>query len=288
LSAFHSPLVAFIRLCGFFGWTLLVVPPYGIFLLAGRVATCRRIARFYWRVTASILGFRVVVRGEPCDRVPVLFVANHASYLDIIVLGGLIEAAFIAKKEVSQWPGINVLAKLGRTVFVDRRPRKSLTQRDEMLGRLSHQHESLILFPEGTSNDGNRILPFKSALFSVAEGVTGQGRSLPVQPVSVAYTRLDGMPIGRSWRAFYAWYGDMELVSHLWCVLGLGRTTVEVQFHTTVTVEQFGSRKALCDHCHEVISRGVALANAGRLARVREEPPALAAGANPPENVIVG
>ncbi|HLN24324.1 MAG TPA: 1-acyl-sn-glycerol-3-phosphate acyltransferase, partial [Patescibacteria group bacterium] len=93
----------------------------------------------------------------------------------------------------------------------------------------------------------------------------------------LAYTRLDGMPIGNGWRAFYAWYGDMTLLPHLWTFLGLGTTTVEIDFHPVVTLEQFGSRKALADHCHDVIARGVVLANAGRVPVVVAVEPATVA-----------
>ncbi len=123
--------------------------------------------------------------------------------------------------------------------------------------------DNLFLFPEGTSNDGNGVLPFKSALFAVA-ALKPRGAPLTVQPVSITYTALDGMPMGRALRPFYAWYGDMELPSHLWQALGLGRATVVVQFHDPVTLEDFASRKAMADHCYRKISEGVASALAGR------------------------
>lgn len=267
MKPFHSPVIAALRLVIFLLWTLVLIPPYGLILACGRrtLPLVRRMARFYWQVTAAIVGFKIKVRGEASTERPTLYVSNHASYLDIIVLGSLLPAVFIAKKEVSSWPGIGLIAKLGRTTFVDRRPRKSVTQRDEMLTRLGSVQESMILFPEGTSNDGNRVLPFKSALLSVAETPVSEGRSLAVQPLTVAYTRLDNLPIGRVWRPFYAWYGDMELAPHLWDVLGLGNTTIEVEFHKPVRMEEFGSRRALTDHCHDVVSRGLVTANAGRL-----------------------
>lgn len=275
LDALHSPLIASARLTGFLALTLLVIPPYALLLGCGQVGLCRRIARGYWRVVVAMLGFEVVVRGDICPVKPALFVANHTSYLDIVVLGSLLPAAFVAKKEVRQWPGFGFIAKLGRTVFVDRRPRKSLHQRDEMLARLAKVQESLVLFPEGTSNDGNRVLAFKSALLSVAELRLPDGRRLPVQPVSLAYTKLDRMPMGRGLRPFFAWYGDMDLVPHLWMALGLGRLTIEVEFHSPVSLDQFDSRKALTDHCYDVIRRGVVLANAGRASH----PPLCAAAA---------
>lgn len=261
----HSRLTAVVRLLGFVAWTLVMIPPQALFLSVGHVAMARRNARVYWSGVRRILGITVTVRGAVSERRPTLFVANHASYLDVVVLGSLVEAAFVARQDVRNWPGFNIVAWLGRTVFVDRRPRKSLVQRDEMLARFSAKRESLILFPEGTSNDGNRLLPFKSALFSTAEIRDGEGRPLPVQPVSVAYTHLDGMPMGRALRPFYAWYGDMELVPHLWVVLGLGNIAVEVEFHPPVSLEEFTTRRALADYCHAAVGRGLTLANAGRL-----------------------
>ncbi len=156
------------------------------------------------------------------------------------------------------------MAKFGRTVFIERRARRSKEQKNEMMARLTTVGESLILFPEGTSNDGNRVLPFKSALLSVAEARLPDGRPLPVQPISIAYTCLDGLPMGRGWRPYFAWYGDMDLAPHLWTVLGLGRLRVEVDFFPAVTLDQFASRKALTDHCFTVVRRGVVGSNSGR------------------------
>ena len=87
---------------------------------------------------------------------------------------------------------------------------------------------------------------------------------MTVQPVSIAYTRLDGLPMGRYLRAFFAWYGDMDMASHLWQAMGLGNLTVVVHFHAPVSWDEFGSRKALTDHCHRMVAGGVAAALSGR------------------------
>lgn len=262
--AMHMPVAAAVRLVAFVVWVLVVVPVVAFLGSCRLIGPCRSVARFFWRGVARIIGITLVVRGQPCPDQPLLYVSNHASYLDIVVIGALVRTAFVAKKEVGQWPGIGFMAKLGRTVFIERHPRRSKDQKDEMIARLMSVGESLVLFPEGTSNDGNRVLPFKSALLSVAEARLPDGRPLPVQPISIAYTHLGGLPMGRGWRPYFAWYGDMELAPHLWTVLGLGRLTVEVDFHPAVTLEQFGSRKALADHCYETIRRGVVEANIGR------------------------
>jgi 1-acyl-sn-glycerol-3-phosphate acyltransferase len=244
-------------------YLLLTLPlmPVQALLVARGSGWARRLPRLYHRWSSRILGFRVSVQGERSARRPTLFVANHVSYLDIEILGGVIEGSFIAKTEVARWPLFGLLAKLQRTVFVDRRIRSTAAQRDAIRERLD-AGDDLILFPEGTSGDGNRILPFKSALFSVAD-YARQG-TLTLQPLSIAYLRLDGIPMGRAYRPFFAWYGDMALGPHLWTMLGLGTVDVAVTFHPPVTLAEFGSRKALAEHCHRIIAAGMASALAGR------------------------
>jgi 1-acyl-sn-glycerol-3-phosphate acyltransferase len=190
-----------------------------------------------------------------------LFVCNHSSYLDIEVMGSLVEGSFVSKAEVKNWPLFGLLAKLQRTVFIERRPSHVVEHRDEIGARLA-AGDNLFLFPEGTSTDGNRVRNFRSALFSVAEREVN-GKPLCVQPVSIAYTRLDGIPLGRALRPLYTWFGEMDLPAHMWTMLGLGALTVEVQFHEPVTIAAFGSRKALAAYAQDVISTGHAALNAG-------------------------
>lgn len=265
VTPFGSSYLGFFRLSLYALVTLALTPVQILILLIAR--------RFWWalpfayhKLCCRIMGLQVRIVGTPAKARPVLFVSNHVSYLDIPVLGSIIPVSFVAKTEVAQWPGYGWLAKLQRTVFVDRQRRSTHQQRDNLAKRLD-AGDNLILFPEGTSNDGNRTLPFRSALFAVAErrvGAAGNGGTpLTVQPVSLAYTRLNGFPIGRTLRPFFAWYGDMDLFGHLWRVAGLGRIEVVIEFHTPVTIEQFGTRKALAEHCQRVIAGGVAAALTG-------------------------
>jgi 1-acyl-sn-glycerol-3-phosphate acyltransferase len=264
-----SPLRAFARIACYAVFTLVLIPVQAVLVLFGGRAKAS-FPRWYHRRCCRLLGFRVVRRGKPVADGPVLFVSNHCSYLDIMVLGSLAPASFVAKKEVAGWPFFGALAKLQRSVFVDRRSFRAAKQREEMSARLE-AGDRLILFPEGTSSDGNRVLPFKSSLLAVAELEPG-GRPLTVQPISIAYTMLDGLPLGRYLRPFFAWYGDMDLASHMWQWAGLGRLTVVVRFHEAVTLARFGSRKALTAYCYEVVSRGVAEALAGRRQPLRQRP----------------
>lgn len=246
-------------------FTLAIMPVQAAALLLGMKAWLR-IPMWYHGVCGWLLGFELDIRGNMTGDRPALFVSNHSSYLDITMLGSIIPGSFVAKSEVARWPFFGWLAKLQRTVFVDRRRHTTHNQRDEMSRRLD-AGDSLILFPEGTSNDGNRILPFRSALFSVAEpGKDGARRDkhLTVQPVSLAYTHLNGIPIGRAYRPYLAWYGGMSLFSHLWRAAGLGRVRVRIEFHEPVDLAGFGSRKALSAYCQDRIAAGVAAALTSR------------------------
>jgi lyso-ornithine lipid O-acyltransferase len=252
-----SPGLRLWRLALYLAWTLPLMPVQ-VLGLALRQPWMATFPRFYHQRCCRILGLRVRRVGRPTNARPVLFAANHISYLDITVFGSLLAASFIAKTEVARWPLFGWLARLQRSVFVDRRVRSTAHQRDSIASRLA-SGDALILFPEGTSGDGNRILPFKSALFSVA----GQ-LPVSVQPVSIAYTRLDGMPIGRALRPLVAWYGAMTMGPHLWRVLGLGIVEVVVEFHPPTTFADCGSRKALARYCEERVAGGLASALSGR------------------------
>ena len=256
-----SPLRALFRLTAYVAWTLAVIPVQ-LFALAFDTGLSRRVPILYHRVCCRILGLQVRVSGDISKARPTLFVCNHTTYVDITVVSSLVQGSFVAKAEVAGWPVFGFLSKLQRTVFVDRKGLKVTQHRDDMIRRLEGGN-NLILFPEGTSSDGNRVLPFKSALFSVAQ-LEVNGKALTVQPVSIAYTRLDGMPIGRTLRPYYAWYGDMAMLSHMWQAVGLGMLTVEVTFHPPVSFGEFASRKALCSSCFGVVAAGVSAANAGR------------------------
>ena len=248
------------RLALYLLWTGLCIPMQLLFL-GLRLPARATFPRLYHRVCMRLLGLHVVVHGRPAERRPVLFVSNHTSYLDIAILASVVDVSFVAKSEVAGWPLFGLLAKLQRTVFVDRRSTNAGRDRRSIETRL-RAGDNLVLFPEGTSNDGIHTLPFKSALFAVA-GLQVGPEPLIVQPVSIACTALDGIPLGRRHRWVYAWYGEMALAPHLWSLLGLGDLTVVVQFHAPVTLAQFGSRKALAEHCWHDVTSGVAAANAG-------------------------
>ena len=276
-----SSFAALRRLTLYLGVTIPLLPVQ-LVLVALRSPLARRLPRVYHRLCCRILGFDVAVTGAPSTVRPTLFVSNHVSYVDIIALGAVLETSFIAKAEIARWPFFGWLAKLQRTEFVDRRGFRAAAHRDAIHRRLV-AGDDLVLFPEGTSGDGNAVLPFKSALFAVAQD-TVRGRPLTVQPISIAYTRLDGLPLGRGLRPYYAWYGGMTLLPHLWTMLGLGTVTASIFFHPPVDGIAFASRKALAEHCFAVISAGVQAQNRGRPSPASAAPPPPEAGTMPDGN----
>jgi len=258
---YNAPVRSFVRLALYVGWIFVMIPVQAVaLLLSTRLA--ERVPLLVHRVVVWILDAKVTVKGEQVKDGAVLFVSNHASYADISLIGAHIRGSFVAKAEVAKWPLFGLCAKLSRTVFVDRRARYARQQAEEMKRRFQNG-DRLILFAEGTSSDGNRVLPFRSSLFATAE-IEVDGKPVTVQPVSLAYTRLDGIPMGRHLRPFFAWYGDMEMFSHLWGIVGVGRSTVVLEFHKPVSIRDFPDRKALAAHCQAVVAAGVSSAISGR------------------------
>ncbi|MDE1900722.1 MAG: 1-acyl-sn-glycerol-3-phosphate acyltransferase [Alphaproteobacteria bacterium] len=221
-----------------------------------------RLPMLFHKLTLRLLGMRVRVHGDISAASPTFFVANHASYLDIPVLGSLLAASFVAKSEVAGWPLFGFLSKVQNTIFIERRAARAADQREQLQDQLA-QRRNIILFPEGTSSDGMTALPFKSSLFAIVEDCA-HDIATAIQPVSVTCTELDGFPLLREERPLYAWYGDMTLGKHLWQVFRRGHFTIDVIFHPSVTPAAFDNRKALATACQDMVARGIERSLNGR------------------------
>ena len=257
-----SRFLAGLRATGIALWTLWLAVLNLRSILAKRGVT-PAVTMQWHKMTQRIAAIDVRVTGTPIRDRPVLFVANHASYLDIVVLGALLPCSFVSKSEVRDWPIFGWLAVQQRTVFIERDPRKADRHLSEMKQRIE-DGGCLVLFPEGTSSDGSRVLPFKSALFQSASIEFPKTGQIEVQTVSIAYNRLDGMPMGRALRPLYTWFGDMELVPHLMGWLGLGTVGVDVVFHEPLRMADVGGRKELAQATQRACTHGLqtALRNA--------------------------
>ena len=224
------------------------------------------LARIYWAGICRVLGVERRVIGQVVSTGrPILFACNHTSWLDVPTLGGTLEACFVAKAEVGTWPVVRTIARLGRTVFVSRRARETGRERDSMRARLLGG-DNLILFPEGTSSDGARILPFRSPFFAVVEGVSHDRLPL-IQPVSIVFDRLDYLPARRSTRPVSSWYGDMDLGGHFWRLARHRHLRATILLHDPIDPAAYPSRKAIAQAVWTVISVGNAALRQGREAK---------------------
>jgi lyso-ornithine lipid O-acyltransferase len=207
----------------------------------------KSLPRFWHRVIAKLLGLRVQVIGELSAERPLLIAANHSSWADIVVLSTVAEVSFIAKSEVKSWPLFGLFAVLQRSVFVERE-RKQTTgdQADTIAARLA-KGDAMVLFAEGTTSDGNRVLPFKSALFGAAQVALRdtEAHRVLIQPVSIAYTRVHGLPLGRYLRPVTSWPGTVPLIANLLGMAREGALDVEVRIGAAVEFTPKSSRKAV-------------------------------------------
>lgn len=231
------------------------------------------IPRYWHRLVLWALGMKVTVHGKMAAQRPLMIASNHISWTDIMVLGSVGEVCFIAKSEIDGWPIFGWLARLQRTVFIERdRKRKSGEQASGLAKRLA-TGDAMVLFAEGSTSDGNLILPFKSTLFGAAEMAVRAGVSdkVFVQPLAITYLRVHGMPMGRQHRTLAAWIGDSDLVPHLGSLLRDGAIDVDLHFGEPVEFTATSDRKAVTRTMEDSVRRMVATAlrDARRPASVR-------------------
>jgi 1-acyl-sn-glycerol-3-phosphate acyltransferase len=240
--------------------TFILIPLQWLFLKL-RLSARRSFPHAYHKFVARLFGIHIRVIGQPVTGQGVLLLANHTGWMDIVIFSAVMPISFVAKSEVNSWPFFGTLARLQRTVFVTRQRRSQTAEaRDDIRDRLM-AGDALVLFPEGTSSDGNRVLPFKSALLGAAEAEIG-GRHVLVQPVSTAYIGIHGIPMGRENRPLFAWYGDMELVPHLWEALKAGPLDVVMEFHPPLSLDAM-DRKQLAKEAEIAVRAGQMRALAG-------------------------
>jgi 1-acyl-sn-glycerol-3-phosphate acyltransferase len=172
-------------------------------------------------------------------------VSNHVSWADIVVLGAVAPMVFVAKRDVAGWPLIGAAARVQKVVFVDRERRQQTGNTvNEMAQRLSEGHP-VVLFAEGTSSDGNRVLPFRTALIGAAAAARDDAAitTLALQPLSICYPGLGGLPMGRAQRPRVAWYGDLDFLPHLKDFIRRNDVDAVVSFGPPVTVAADHDRK---------------------------------------------
>jgi 1-acyl-sn-glycerol-3-phosphate acyltransferase len=236
----------------------LVLLPFQLIGIAFDLRLQRTIPHLYHRVLCALIGVRIREVGVRSAASPALILSNHVSWLDICVISALAPVVFVAKSEVAGWPLFGWLAKLQRTVFINRQARHQTgAATREIAGRLLGG-DAVVLFAEGTSSDGTRVLPFRSSLVGAvhhALGNTAHHTHVTVQPMSLAYVGFCGVPMGRGLRERVAWYGDADLVPHLLQVLSSGAVDVTVSWGEAVAYDMSADRKAIAREAEKSVRR---------------------------------
>ncbi len=207
------------------------------------------LVQFVSRTSFLILGMGYSTQGN-LMREQGAVVANHSSWLDIFALNARKRVYFVSKSEVAAWPGIGWLARGTGTVFIERNAARAREQTDLFENRLRLGHK-LLFFPEGTSTDGLRVLPFRSTLFEAF--FTDHLRDVTwIQPVSVVYRAPPGQP-----ERFYGWWGDMDFGPHLLKTLAAPRQgAVQLVYHPPLRVSDYPDRKALAAASEAFVRQG--------------------------------
>ena len=230
----------------------------------------------FHRYVSRVLDIRRIVRGCPVADRPLMLVANHVSWLDIIVLSAVAPVSFIAKSEVESWGVFGLFARLQRSVFVNRERRTDTGAVNGSIAERLRRGDVMVLFAEGTTGDGVRLQPFRSALLGAARAALTAGDEVAtvwLQPVSIAYTGLGGLPSGRFERPHTAWYGDMTLPPHLRAILSGASLDVTISFGTPQPFRPDSDRKRLTRILEDEVRSMTILAHMGRSPVAKSTPP---------------
>ncbi|MCB9898230.1 MAG: 1-acyl-sn-glycerol-3-phosphate acyltransferase [Planctomycetes bacterium] len=201
------------------------------------------IARTWARTVARILGLRTHTRGTP-PRTPFVLVSNHLGYVDIVTLMTLVPATFVSRADVSGWPLMGRLARIGNTIFVDRDSRRDVVRANECIAGILAEGRGVVFFPEGTSSGGDSVLPFRSSLLDPAVKI-----GHPVHYASLSYTTPDGSPPASE---SVCWWGDMTFFKHFYGLLGLPGIEARVVFGPVAV--SAASRHELAERLHHAVS----------------------------------
>ena len=208
----------------------------------------------FHKILLKILGIEVKLIGQKASIRPLILAGNHTSYIDIIILGSIMPICFIAKQEIKSWFLFGFLAKLQNTIFIKRKNLRTLENIKNINKDLGSE-SAIVLFPEGTTNSGKKVLNFKSSLFNLFES----NNTLRLQNFSLCYTHVNDMPIDNRIRPKISWYGDMNIIAHLSNFLKLSSVNATVVLHPVMSLKGL-DRKTISLSSIKQVKEGIALA----------------------------
>jgi 1-acyl-sn-glycerol-3-phosphate acyltransferase len=237
---------------------ILLLAPLQLIGIAFGLRWQQSIPHLFHRGFCALVGIRIHEIGTRTSDAPVLILSNHVSWLDICIIGARAPVVFVAKSEVAKWPVFGWLAKLQRTIFIERERRQKTGAAAQEIGDRMLAGDAVVLFAEGTSSDGMRVLPFRSALIGSVHHALGESthhKQITVQPMSLAYVGFGGLPVGRAFRENVAWYGDIDLIPHFIGILASGAIDVTVSWGDAVAYDMSADRKTITRDAERAVRR---------------------------------
>ncbi|MEL7834576.1 lysophospholipid acyltransferase family protein [Fodinibius sp. Rm-B-1B1-1] len=241
---------AFLRIIAFLTITVttVITTAMGDILLgfisqSGVVRWKNKVIKWWARWSSKVLGFNIKVTGNPPEA-PFFLVSNHLSYVDVIPLWYYLDATFIAKSEIKSWPFFGwATQKLG-VLFIDRQLRSDVKRMNKQIADSINAEQGVILFPEGTSSKGKKVLPFKSSLLNYPAE-----KNMPVHYASISYRSLD---TDRPAWSHVCWWGDMSFLPHFWELLKIKHIEVIIDFGESISAKD---RKVLSSKLQKAVSK---------------------------------
>ena len=214
---------------------------------------------FFYKSVKAIIGLHVIKKNFDANQDAdvshgILYVANHVSWFDIICLGSILNARFIAKKEVASMGIFGFLSTLSNTVYIDNENKNKVVEYNKFINEKLKNGENFIIFPEGTTSDGNGVIQFKSSLLQC---VINENYSIKVKPISICYSHKNNIKMGIYERRFVSWVGDTNMVQAMKNFLLTGPITVTILLHSFVSEEFFSDRKTITKHCQDKVLEGL-------------------------------
>jgi 1-acyl-sn-glycerol-3-phosphate acyltransferase len=227
--------------------------------LPNRWQIVSRLARSFNLILRSVLNIKVTVAGEDghLERGGYVIISNHMSYVDGIVLGSIFPIVFVSKRELKSWPIVGQWNTLCGTIFINRQKKGLVAARVHEITRKLAQQANILLFPEGTSTNGEQMLPFQTAPLAAPL----RNRSMIV-PATLVYTSINDEPVTARNRDLVYWYGDMDFLTHFWKLLSLREVDALVTIQPKIDCFRYednsAGRKRLAKDCYDhVLGRDV-------------------------------
>ncbi len=248
----------------FVPFMVIAIPLQALILLL-RLPFWQALPRLFHKIGCVFLGLRITVLGTPSTGKPTLMVSNHISWTDIVAIGSVADVTFVAKREVGQWPFVGMMANLQRTIYADRTRRSETGRTASAMGAHMASGNTVLLFAEGQSDIGTHVLPFRSALVGAAQHamIEAGAKDVQIQPVTIAYTKLQGLPVSRNERSLIAWIKSKSVKQNIREILGGPVKDVTVAFGNPLSLTAQDNRKAVTKAAEEQVRAMLVALNRG-------------------------